>query len=178
MNDDAIALGLEVRNCLDGYAYPERSRNPSECEDLADELGNERGYHPAVISIAKMKTMVVLCHSPVEAGDPRACGGPRRQPASPPRLRRHLLNPDAPRAAGTQFPALLETCREALSVRRRSSISPSQCHRYAPKSPWGIYTDAEDPLTGETVSASINVWGHVTCSVSPWSTRCAISRVN
>ncbi len=28
-------------------------------------------------------------------------------------------------------------------------------------SPWGIYTDAEDPLTGETVSASINVWSHV-----------------
>ena len=28
-------------------------------------------------------------------------------------------------------------------------------------SPWGIYTDAEDPLTGETVSASINVWGNV-----------------
>ena len=28
-------------------------------------------------------------------------------------------------------------------------------------SPWGIYTDAEDPLTGQTVSASINVWSHV-----------------
>ena len=28
-------------------------------------------------------------------------------------------------------------------------------------SPWGIYTDAHDPLTGETLSASINVWSHV-----------------
>lgn len=28
-------------------------------------------------------------------------------------------------------------------------------------SPWGIYTDAHDPLTGETISASINVWSHV-----------------
>ena len=31
----------------------------------------------------------------------------------------------------------------------------------ATPSPWGIYTDAEDPLTGETISASINVWSHV-----------------
>ena len=28
-------------------------------------------------------------------------------------------------------------------------------------SPWGIYTDSEDPLTGETISASINVWSWV-----------------
>ena len=28
-------------------------------------------------------------------------------------------------------------------------------------SPWGIYTDAEDPTTGQTISASINVWSHV-----------------
>ena len=33
----------------------------------------------------------------------------------------------------------------------------------APQSPssWGIYTDSEDPLTGEKVSASINVWTHI-----------------
>lgn len=28
-------------------------------------------------------------------------------------------------------------------------------------SPWGIYTDAHDPLTGETISASVNVWSFV-----------------
>lgn len=28
-------------------------------------------------------------------------------------------------------------------------------------SPWGIYTDSHDPLTGETIAASINVWSHV-----------------
>ncbi len=28
-------------------------------------------------------------------------------------------------------------------------------------SPWGIYVDAHDPLTGETVNASINVWSHI-----------------
>lgn len=29
-------------------------------------------------------------------------------------------------------------------------------------SPWGIYTDSEDPLTGEKIAASINVWSYVT----------------
>lgn len=29
-------------------------------------------------------------------------------------------------------------------------------------SPWGIMVDADDPLTGEKISASINVWTHVT----------------
>src|SRR5262249_45929622 len=28
-------------------------------------------------------------------------------------------------------------------------------------SAWGIYTDSEDPLTGEKVSSSINIWTHV-----------------
>ena len=29
-------------------------------------------------------------------------------------------------------------------------------------SPWGIMVDADDPLTGEKISASVNVWTHVT----------------
>ena len=29
-------------------------------------------------------------------------------------------------------------------------------------SPWGIMTDSDDPLTGEKIAASINVWSHVT----------------
>jgi hypothetical protein len=33
-------------------------------------------------------------------------------------------------------------------------------------SPWGIYTDAEDPLTGETIAACVNVWSQVTARAS------------
>src|SRR5262249_26644207 len=29
-------------------------------------------------------------------------------------------------------------------------------------SPWGIMVDADDPLTGEKVAASINIWTHIT----------------
>ncbi len=28
--------------------------------------------------------------------------------------------------------------------------------------PWGVYSDAHDPLTGETIASSINVWSHAT----------------
>jgi len=165
MNDDAVSLTLEVKNCLHGYAYSERSRNPSECEALADEIGAKRGYHPAVISIAKMKEMLVLCHSPVEAGDPRLCGESRLPIGiSAADCAAAFAEPwDLPRSDGSQFPELLETCKSALSV-RPGDLRYHQVNVIATPqspSPWGIYTDAEDPLTGETVSASINVWGHV-----------------
>ena len=37
-------------------------------------------------------------------------------------------------------------------------------HIQVPQSPsaWGIYTDSEDPLTGEKVAAGINIWTHIT----------------
>jgi len=62
----------------------------------------------------------------------------------------------------------LDTCRAALSVRkgdlRYHQINVIE-HPEDP-SPWGIYTDAEDPLTGEAISASINVWSYVNDIVS------------
>ena len=165
MNEDAVNLALEVNNCRHGYAYPERSRNVSECLALADEIGAKRGYDPAVIDIAKMNEMVVLCHSPVESGDPRLCGGPRLPSnVTAEDCANALADPwELPRPAGEEFPDLVKTCRAALSA-RPGDLRYHQVNVVATPqtpSPWGIYTDSEDPLTGETVAASINVWAHV-----------------
>lgn len=118
-NDDALALAREVDDCRYGRAYANE-----DCGVLAQRLGAERGYDPAVIHLAQQPEMVVLCHSPVEVSDPAVCG-----------------------AAGTLV--------------RRGDLRFHQVNVFeAPQvpSPWGIYTDAHDPLSGETIAASINVW--------------------
>src|SRR5690606_8585394 len=71
-HQDAVALTREVDLCRNGKAYAGKN-----CNQLADEIGAARGYSAGVIALAKMPEMGVLCHSPVEHGDPEACGGPR-----------------------------------------------------------------------------------------------------
>lgn len=150
MNDDAIDLAWEVDACRNGLAYPNDS-----CEDVETVIAERRGYDPAIIEIARMPEMVVLCHSPVEANDPEACGGPR--------LPSELRAEDCAEAWETRDDPRLEACNAALSVREgdlryhQVNVIPDP----QTPSPWGIYTDSEDPLTGQTVSASINVWSHV-----------------
>ncbi|MBM4395684.1 MAG: hypothetical protein FJ087_08335 [Deltaproteobacteria bacterium] len=155
-NDDAMALAYEVDGCRLGTAYPEKGRDEGACTALADEIGAARGYSAGVISIAKMAEMIVLCHSPVEAGDPGACGGPRL--------------PDGMTAAGCKEAwdkgdrATLATCDGALTVRRgdiRFHILNVVEEPQTP-SPWGIMTDSEDPLTGQTIASCANVWSYVT----------------
>lgn len=121
-NDDALALAKEVDDCRYGRAYAGK-----DCTALAQELGAARGYAPGVVHLAQQPEMVVLCHSPVLAGDAAACG------------------------------------ERGLTV-RRGDLRYHQVNVFeAPQtpSPWGIYTDAHDPLSGETIAASINVWSHV-----------------
>ncbi len=151
-NEDAIALSREVDDCRNGRAYADRGQDRGRCDALADELGVARGYSTGVISIAKMDEAVVLCHSPVEANDHAACGTARL--------------PAGITAAMCESPAdeeMAATCGEALSVRmgdlryHQINVIPTP----QTPSPWGIYTDAEDPLTGETISASINVWSAI-----------------
>lgn len=153
-NVDATRLAFEVDAC--------RHRGDANCDALADELATKRGLAPGVAAIAKMEEMVVLCHSPVHANDPAACGG------DDVRLPADLTADDCAAAREKGYgdadnEALIATCSEALNVR----MGDLRYHQVnvitAPQtpSPWGIYTDAEDPLTGETVSASINVWSHV-----------------
>ncbi len=155
-NVAAVALAREVDDCRDGVAYAELDGDEAACTALADSIGAARGLSEGVISVAKMSEMVVLCHSPTEANDPEACGGPRL-PASV-----TAAQCAAAEAAATDD-VLLAVCRSAQQVRRGDLRFHQVNVMTEPQtpSPWGIYTDAEDPLTGETVSASINVWSHV-----------------
>ncbi|MDP1829643.1 MAG: hypothetical protein Q8L48_40635 [Archangium sp.] len=150
-NQDAIWLAKEVDDCRAGlYAANQ------DCNSLADTLGSDRGMSAGVIALAKMDEAVVLCHSPVELNDPAACGGPRL----PATLTSALCF--SARLEGND--AVTTECRKALQVRKgdlryhavNTIVSPQT------PSPWGIMVDACDPLTGEKVSASINVWSHVT----------------
>ena len=126
-NEAVLSLSKEVDDCRSGRAFANLNRDEAACVALADSIGEKRGYGPEIISIAKMPELIVLCHSPVTADDPAACGA------------------------------------EGLNV-RYGDLRYHQVNVMvdpATPSPWGIYTDAEDPITGETISASINVWSHV-----------------
>ncbi|MBI5500351.1 MAG: hypothetical protein HY907_08915 [Deltaproteobacteria bacterium] len=149
---DAIWLADEVDKCRNGWAYA-----GEDCDELADDLGADRGFDPGVISVAQMDEMIVLCHSPVEAGDPEACGGPRLPAATTAAQCQHAYR-DA--AADDQ---LVATCRAALNVRRGDMRYNQVNGIWDPQSysPWGIYADSVDPLTGEVIATSINVWTHV-----------------
>ncbi len=149
-NQDAIALAREVDDCRNGKAY-----QGQDCQALADTLGSQRGYSAGVIALAKMDEMVVLCHSPVEANDHDACGGPR--------LPAGLTAAQCDEARLARDTATLSQCGQALEARKGDLRFHQVNVIRAPQtpSPWGIMVDAHDPLTGEKVSASINVWSHV-----------------
>ncbi|WP_438014362.1 hypothetical protein WMF18_26040 [Sorangium sp. So ce315] len=152
-NADAIALAREVDACRRGKAHAGQ-----DCSALADEIGARRGYAPGVVALAKMPEMIVVCHSPVEADDPEACGGPRL----PAGVTARMCGDERRKDAGRDE-ALLRACGEALTA-RIGDLRYHQINNFeAPQAPsaWGIYSDAEDPLTGEKVAASINVWTHV-----------------
>ncbi len=149
-NQDAIDLAREVDDCNEGRAYAGQT-----CDAVADRIGAERGYAPGVIALAKMPQALVLCHSPVEANDPELCGGPR--------LPAEISAAACYQAGKTGDAQVLAQCNAAKIVRRgdlRYHIVNSIDIPQTP-SPWGIMVDANDPLTGETIAASINVWTHV-----------------
>lgn len=152
-NADAVALAREVDDCRRGKAYAGKG-----CDAVADELGQARGYAPGVVALAKMPEMIVLCHSPVEAADPEACGGPRLPESVTSGRCAEERDKDAGRDQG-----LLDVCDKARSVRMGDLRYHQINNIKAPQSPspWGIYADSNDPLTGEKVAASINVWTHV-----------------
>ena len=165
MNEDLINLAWEVKNCKHGVAYQDRNQDEARCNALADEIGAARGYHAGVIDLAKQREMVTLCHSPVQADDPEICGGPRLPVGTTAAdCSEVMASPwTVVKLADQEFPELYEVCRAALNVRmgdlryHQVNVIPTP----QTPSPWGIYTDSEDPLTGETVSASINVWSWV-----------------
>ncbi len=156
-NDDAIALAREVDDCRHGIAYKELGRNETACTALADSIGAKRGSPAGVIAIAKAPEMVVLCHSPVQANDPAACApADKRLPAG-------VTAEQCGIARANADSATMALCEGALRV-RRGDLRYNQCNNIvepATPSPWGIMVDGHDPLTGEEVAASINVWTYI-----------------
>ncbi|MEZ4312429.1 MAG: hypothetical protein R3F14_30745 [Polyangiaceae bacterium] len=148
-NWDLIQLSGEVDAC--------RHTGGSSCEALADQIGGERGYEPEVIALAKQPEMIVFCHSPVEANDPALCApADKRLPAGT----TAKMCFDARKSGDA---STMEICDRALNVRMGDLRYNQVNAMVAPQtpSPWGIMVDAEDPLTGEKLSSSINVWTHV-----------------
>jgi hypothetical protein len=166
---EAKQLAKEVDECRHGLTYPEFGTINSEqreaaCVGLADSVANARSeggarpMDPGVIALAKMPEQIVLCHSPVEANDPATCApAGERLPAG---ITAEMCE-NAKRGEGDT--SILPTCKAARNARRgdlRYHLVNVFKEPHTP-SPWGIYVDAQDPLTGETFSASINVWSHV-----------------
>lgn len=145
--EDAIWLSREVDACRNGTAWEGK-----DCQALARELGEARGFSRGAIALAGMQEMVVLCHSPVQADDHELCGGPR--------LPAGITARDCQEARLEGDRDLMAVCGKALSARvgdlryhQVSAIAQPQIGQ-----PWGIMVDADDPLTGEKVAASINVF--------------------
>jgi hypothetical protein len=149
---DATQLAREVDDCRHGLAY-----QGQDCSALAQTIGQRRGDAPGVIAAAQMPEMIVLCHSPVEQADPAVCA-----PADQ-RLPQGLTATMCDQARLDRDDDTLATCNRALNARRgdlRFHVVNGIREPQTP-SPWGIMVDADDPLTGEKVSASINVWTSV-----------------
>lgn len=131
--EDLMYLVKEVNACRrDAY---EKGTDAKACDSLADQTAGARGYSDTVREIAKLPEMVVLCHSPVTKAD--------------------LGFKDA---KGNSL------CRKEGTVARLGDLRFHLVTNVATpqtNSPWGIMSDSNDPLTGEHIAASINVWTHV-----------------
>ncbi|MFO0613989.1 MAG: hypothetical protein U0414_15460 [Polyangiaceae bacterium] len=160
---DAVQLATEVDAC--------RSEGTDEatCEGLADSIGAARGYAPGVIATAKLPEMLVLCHGPVEQGDSPLCVADFK--AKDPRANdtRAVLEEgaaaecDAAWSSTNPDDTVKAKCDNSYYV-RQGDVRFHQINIIkTPQtpSPWGIMTDSDDPLTGEKVAASINIWSHV-----------------
>lgn len=167
---DAIAIAREVDDCRNGKSFYQGV----DCNALGPQLATERGYvdgdpdKAGLLKLMSMDEMVVLCHSPVLATDHPSCGKQRlpegvtaekcteaKQTLAS--VSYHLDTEEAKEAKN-----LIDLCNKATA--RIGDLRYNQVNVIpTPQtpSPWGIYTDTEDPLTGEKVSASINVWSYI-----------------
>ena len=154
-NEALKELIHEVNICLKDAGWPLDDAGKAGCKSLVEGLIDARALDEkeALVSLAMMNPVIVLCHSPVEAGDHPYCGDKRL--------------PEGVDSTDCQYAVpgddLFDTCEEVGSVRmgdlRYHQINVMKTPQSP--SPWGIMVDAIDPITGESVSASINVWGHV-----------------
>lgn len=148
-HQDAIALAREVKTCESQKGYKGK-----DCKKVAKEVAEARGYSAGVLALAQMEPMGVMCHSPVEHNDPKACGEPR--------LPKGTTAEQC--AAAKRGSDLDKTCKKALRARLgdlRYDLLNVIDTPQSP-SPWGIMVDSHDPLTGEKVATSSNVWAQIT----------------
>jgi hypothetical protein len=163
--EDALALALEVDDCRNGLAYGEKGKDPKKCADLAAEIASVRGYSPEAVALASMDELVVLCHSPVRAGDHPACGD-KRLPAGVTEEDCDAAEEefDATDAPSGELQQKVDACKAALRVRRGDmryhQINTIEEPQLA--MPWGIYVDSEDPTNGQKIATSVNLWSAVT----------------
>ena len=167
---DVIAIASSVDQCRNKSLTDQ----DEGCSTLGDDLLAKRGYaagdgnYEGIRAIVNMEEMIVLCHSPVLAGDHPSCG-PVRLPEG---ATQATCDETKARLAAKDYKA--ETAedqddQETLALCRAATVRMGDLRHHqinvmtAPQtpSPWGIYTDTEDPLTGEKVAASINIWSHI-----------------
>ena len=154
-NEALKELIREAKICLSAKGWPQDDAGRASCEAEVSAIADARALDEkdALISLAMMPPVVVLCHTPVEANDHPLCGEER--------LAEGITALDCQNAIPGD--ELFKTCSDAGSVRmgdlRYHQVNVMKIPQTP--SPWGIMTDAIDPITGESVSASINVWGHV-----------------
>ncbi len=185
---EAKSLAKEVDDCRHGLSYMGKkgqadfgainsADRESRCVGLADSLGQTRAdggnfIDAGVIALAKEPEAIVLCHSPVEANDPVACGAAdQRLPADVSswqctEIMNRMDHPNDDLAA---------ICRQAITARRGdlryhwvNVITEPQT-----RSPWGYGPTAADPLTGEVIVGNINVWSHV----NEWFSQGVVDRI-
>ena len=169
---EAKQLAEEVDDCRHGLSHSDfgainSADREKKCQALASEddpssvlLARRSAgatIDTAIGALARMPEQLVLCHSPVQANDPAVCA-----PADM-RLPAGMTAADCNEATKNHDTATLTVCHAAVNARRGDLRFHQVNVMQAPQtpSPWGIYVDSRDPLTGEDFAASINVWSHV-----------------
>lgn len=173
-NIDAVQLSTEVDTCRRAGGWDDKGnpKTEADCEAKADQIAQARGYEPAIATIAKMEPMLVLCHGPVEEGDSPLCKADVQAKDPIDGDTRQVLPTGEAAKCNAEWAAELKgqtdagekaKCDNSFYVRsgdlRFHKVNLIQ--EPQTPSPWGIMVDADDPLTGEKVEASINVWTHV-----------------
>ena len=163
-NRDLIEIQREIDHCL-----AQAGAWDDSCDYIADDMLTARGYDPNSVDYIGMKHVltldrtVILCHSPVEAGDHPACApGKPRLPADVTAYDCQLAKKDGGSAS------VRAACDAAYAVRigdvRHHLINVIESPETP--SPWGFGPTYADPTTGEAISASINVWSAPTDLIS------------
>jgi hypothetical protein len=132
-NDEAARIEKEYQACLRANQWNNRS-----CEGVLNQqiraLASERGVSESDPNVRAIREIVAMPSVIVLCHNPVT---DRDAPACGP-------VGTAPRMGDLRY-------HTVLVVEKPQTPSP-----------WGIYADSEDPITGEKVAASINIWSHIT----------------